>query len=227
VFHKRRPASRWASRLANRTRVFQYEEKSVKRFGSLVIAVGLFAVSACGGGPKPVVVMETSLGTIKIELYESRAPITVKNFLQYVDDRFYDGTVFHRVIPTFMIQGGGFNPDLVEKKTLPPIKNESYNGLTNEPGTLAMARTGEPDSATAQFFINVMDNDFLNRARAQDRVGYAVFGKVIEGMEVVNQIKEVPTKTTLAIVPGAGKMPLENVPVEPVIIKSVRRVETK
>jgi cyclophilin family peptidyl-prolyl cis-trans isomerase len=174
-----------------------------------------------------MVVMDTSMGPIKIELYESQAPITVKNFLKYADDKFYDGTVFHRIIPTFMIQGGGFTPDLIEKKTRSSIKNESSNGLTNDRGTLAMARTDAPDSASAQFFINVVDNNGLNRSQANDKVGYAVFGKVLEGMDVVDKIKEVSTKTAFAEVPGRGKMPMEDVPVEPVVIKSVRRVESK
>src|SRR5580693_665950 len=115
--------------------------------------------------------METSLGTIKIELDEEKAPISVKNFLQYVDDKFYDGTIFHRVIKTFMIQGGGMTPDLKEKKTREPIKNEAGNGLSNKRRTLAMARTNVPDSATSQFFINVADNDRLDRAKAPDGVG--------------------------------------------------------
>src|SRR6266513_2535762 len=118
------------------------------------------------------VVMETSQGTIRIELDDAKAPITVKNFLTYVDEGFYDGTIFHRVIPGFMIQGGGFEPGLRQKPTKGQIKNESSNGLSNKRGTLAMARTNVPDSATAQFFINTVDNDFLDRAQAQDRVGY-------------------------------------------------------
>jgi cyclophilin family peptidyl-prolyl cis-trans isomerase len=130
-----------------------------------------------------------------------------------VDDKFYDGTVFHRVISNFMIQGGGFEPGMKEKKSKDPIKNESFNGLPNKRGTIAMARTGVPDSATAQFFINVKDNDFLDKANARDRVGYAVFGKVIEGMDVVDKIREVETA-------NAGGH--ENVPVQDVIIKSVR-----
>ena len=184
----------------------------------------------------PVVVMKTSAGTIKIELFEDKAPITVKNFLAYVDDKHYDGTIFHRVIGTpvadedFMVQGGGFKPGLskvtnpddlkaYEKKSKAAIKNESTNGLENAKGTLAMARTGEPDSATAQFFINLKDNDFLNRAKARDKVGYCVFGKVIEGMDVVNKIKTVKTKT---IFRGFG-----DVPVEDVVIESVTREAAK
>ena len=164
----------------------------------------------------PVVVLDTSLGTIKIELNADKAPGTVQNFLGYVDDKFYDGTIFHRVIPDFMIQGGGFEPGMKQKKTKAQIKNESSNGLTNQRGTIAMARTSVPDSASSQFFINLKDNSFLNKAEAQDRVGYCVFGKVIEGMEVVDKIKAVKTTTKA----GHG-----DVPVTDVVINSVRRAE--
>jgi peptidyl-prolyl cis-trans isomerase A (cyclophilin A) len=156
--------------------------------------------------------MSTSLGDIKIELYEKDAPETVKNFLAYVNDKFYDGTIFHRVIPGFMIQGGGFTPEMQQKQTKPPIKNESTNGLTNDTYTLAMARTSVPDSATSQFFINVKDNGFLNRAQSQDGVGYAVFGKVIDGTDVVKKIEQVQT---------GRKGMYSDVPTEPVVIKSV------
>src|SRR5438477_3346142 len=144
-----------------------------------------------------VVVMETSKGTIKIELFADKSPITVKNFLSYVDDKFYDGTIFHRVISDFMIQGGGFESGLKEKeKTKPSIKNEAGNGVSNERGTIAMARTPVPDSATAQFFINTVDNArSLDRANAGDKFGYAVFGKVVEGMNVVDEIRRVKTET--------------------------------
>jgi len=124
-----------------------------------------------GGGKNPVVEMDTSEGKIKIELFADKAPITVKNFLKYVDDKHYDGTIFHRVISNFMIQGGGFEPGLKEKQTRDPIKNESSNGVANKRGTLAMARTNVPDSATSQFFINVKDNAFLDKANAGDGVG--------------------------------------------------------
>jgi cyclophilin family peptidyl-prolyl cis-trans isomerase len=173
--------------------------------------------------PNPVVVMETSMGTIKVELFQRQAPITVKNFLDYVDEKFYDGTIFHRVKSDFMIQGGGMVPGLKEKDTRQPIKNESTNGLSNERGTLAMARTGDPHSATAQFFINVKDNTFLDRAKAQDRVGYAVFGRVIEGLDVVDKIKQVETGTRVVVRYGQ-KIPHDDVPVQDVIIQSVRRV---
>jgi len=158
-----------------------------------------------------VVVMKTGLGTIEIELDPVHAPLSTQNFLYYVQSHHYDGTVFHRVIPTFMIQGGGFTPDMVEKPTAPPIKNETPNGLSNQRGTIAMARTSQPDSATCQFFINVGDNLTLDASR------YAVFGKVISGMDVVDKIRAVPTHgVTLP-----NGQPFENVPIQPVIIESV------
>ncbi len=159
----------------------------------------------------PRVVMETNYGRITIELYADKAPITVKNFLQYVDDKHYDGTIFHRVIADFMIQGGGFEPGMKEKKTRDPIKNEAGNGLKNERGTIAMARTPDPDSATSQFFINTVDNKKLDRANTKDNVGYAVFGRVIDGMDVVDAIRRVKTEE------------VGDVPVKDVIIRSVRR----
>ena len=183
-------------------------------FGGLFCAAGMVYAQ----GNNPVVVIDTSMGKIKVELFQDKAPITVKNFLQYVDEKHYDGTIFHRVIPTFMIQGGGMEPGLKEKKTHEPIQNESTNGLSNERGTLAMARTGEPHSATAQFFINVRDNTFLDRANARDRVGYAVFGKVIDGIDVVDKIKRVTT---------GRRNGQDDVPTEDVVIRSVRRVDSK
>src|SRR5262249_39787459 len=141
----------------------------------------------------PVVIMETSMGTIKIELFEDKAPITVKNFLGYVEDKHYDGLIFHRVIDGFMIQGGGMKPGMKEKETKDPIKNEPPNGPTNTKGTIAMARTRQPDTATSQFYINVADNAGLDKANAQDGVGYCVFGRVTEGMDVVEKIKGVKT----------------------------------
>ncbi len=159
----------------------------------------------------PVVLMDTSMGNIKIELFADKAPITVKNFLGYVADKHYDGVVFHRVIPNFMIQGGGFEPGMKEKKTKAPIKNESSNGEANSRGTLAMARTNVPDSASSQFFINLKDNSFLDKAQSQDRVGYCVFGKVTEGMDVVDKIAAVRT---------GKKGPHGDVPVADVTIKS-------
>ena len=190
-------------------------------FKTVLVVIGL-ALGLCAVGPvraqsKPVVLLTTSLGEIKIELNREKAPITVKNFIDYVKAAYYDGTIFHRVIPGFMIQGGGLTPDMRDKREgqRPPIKNESSNGLKNESGTVAMARTSVPDSASAQFFINVKDNAFLNKSQAQDGVGYAVFGRVIEGMDVVRKIEQV--KTT-------SKGMFQNVPVEAVAIKSAKVV---
>jgi cyclophilin family peptidyl-prolyl cis-trans isomerase len=182
--------------------------------GALVIMVTGQTVQAAN----PVVIMDTSMGTIKIELFEDKAPNTVKNFLNYVEKKHYDGLVFHRVIEKFMVQGGGFDKDLKEKKTDRPIKNESDNGLKNERGTLAMARTNQPDSATSQFFINVVNNDFLDRANARDRVGYCVFGRVIEGMDVVDKMRKVKT--------GAKGQFDEDCPQEDIVIKSVKKHES-
>ncbi len=140
------------------------------------------------------VVFETNLGNLTIELYGEEAPITVKNFLNYVDSKFYEGTIFHRVIKDFMIQGGGMTTDMKEKKSNEAIKNEADNGLKNDYGTIAMARTMVVDSATSQFFINVKDNDFLNfRSKTPNEWGYAVFGKVVEGMDIVDKISTVQT----------------------------------
>lgn len=163
----------------------------------------------------PSVVISTSMGDIEVELNAEKAPISVNNFLSYVDDKFYDGLIFHRVIPNFMIQGGGMKPDMSQKETKAQIKNEAANGLKNTKGTLAMARTNVPDSATAQFFINHADNAFLDyRGPGPSEIGYAVFGKVTKGMEVVEKIAAVKTKTS-----GYH----ENVPVEPVTITSIKR----
>ncbi len=162
----------------------------------------------------PVVEMKTSLGDIQVELDATKAPVTTKNFLRYVHERFFDGTIFHRVIPGFMVQGGGFTRDLVEKKTHAPIVDEASNGLKNLRGTIAMARTSDPNSATAQFFINVVDNGFLDYA--QTNPGYAVFGQVVAGMDVADKIAAVPTSTQ-------GGM--QNVPVKPVVIESIRRIK--
>jgi peptidyl-prolyl cis-trans isomerase B (cyclophilin B) len=137
--------------------------------------------------------MTTTKGDLRIELDEEKAPVTVANFLSYVNKGFYDGTIFHRVIRNFMIQGGGFEPGMKQKPTDAPIKNEAKNGLKNDKYTLAMARTGDPHSATGQFFINTTNNGFLNNAEAQDGWGYAVFGKVVEGMDVVDQLGTVKT----------------------------------
>jgi len=165
----------------------------------------------------PKVRMETSKGTITLELYPDKAPKTVENFLTYVDEGVYDGTIFHRVIKDFMIQGGGFTEDMQKKPTHDPILNEADNGLKNDRGTIAMARTGDPHSATAQFFINHKDNDFLNHTGKNTRGwGYAVFGKVTDGMEVVDEIAAVPT--------GAkGPFPTD-VPQTTIVIEKVSRI---
>lgn len=165
-------------------------------------------------GGNPLVLLETSMGNIKVELYPDKAPVTVSNFLAYVKEGHYDGLVFHRVIGNFMVQGGGFTPDMKERRPAhPPIRNEAGNGLKNDRGTLAMARTNVVDSATAQFFINVVTNDFLNHTDETPRgFGYAVFGKVTEGMNVVDKIRNVPT--------GRAGM-FQDVPKDPVkIIKA-------
>jgi cyclophilin family peptidyl-prolyl cis-trans isomerase len=158
--------------------------------------------------------MKTSKGSITIELDAKAAPITVENFLSYVRSGHYNGTIFHRVISNFMIQGGGFTPDMKQKQTNAPIVNESSNGLSNKQYTIAMARTNEPNSATSQFFINVTDNDFLDKANSRDRVGYCVFGKVTSGSEVVEAIKAVPTTSKN----GHGDVPAETVTIESVEI---------
>ncbi len=161
----------------------------------------------------PVVLMTTSLGKVRIELNAEKAPLTTENFLDYVKEGFYDGLIFHRVIPGFMIQGGGFDAQMKQKGTKAPIKNEAANGLKNQIGTIAMARTNVVDSATAQFFINVKDNEFLNhRSASADAFGYAVFGRVIEGMDVVQKIEKVKTGTR-----GFH----QDVPVEAVVIQSI------
>jgi cyclophilin family peptidyl-prolyl cis-trans isomerase len=164
----------------------------------------LAAVTPVAAAENPKVIMDTTKGQLVIELYPDKAPETVKNFLAYVDAGFYNGTIFHRVMPNFMVQGGGFTPDMQQKSTRPPIKIESDNGLKNLRGTLAMARTQDPNSATAQFFINSVDNGFLNFTAKTDKGwGYAVFGKVVQGMEVVDAISKVKT--------GARDVPVETI----------------
>jgi len=164
-----------------------------------------------------MVKLQTNFGTITLELFADKAPTTVENFLNYVKEGFYDGTIFHRVISGFMIQGGGMEPGMKEKATNAPIKNEADNGLSNERGTLAMARTMEPHSASAQFFINVKDNAFLDhRSPTSDGWGYAVFGRVVDGMEVVDRIKEVATGNT-----GYH----QDVPLEDVVLEKAEIVE--
>ena len=189
-----------------------------------LLTLGVTAAMAQNAA-NPVVVIDTNHGAVKVELYPDKAPLTVKNFLDYVDAKHYDGTIFHRVIgrensrdkKDFMIQGGGFDAAMKEKTTKGGVKNEAGNGLSNTRGTIAMARTSDPDSATAQFYINVGDNTFLDRGQADD-AGYTVFGRVVEGMDVVDRIKAVPTGV---------KNGMQNVPNEPVSIKSVRRTDAK
>ena len=160
-----------------------------------------------------MVTINTTFGSIKLELDAERAPVTVANFLAYAKDGFYDGTIFHRVIDDFMIQGGGFDSDMAQKSTGEPIENEADNGLKNDFGTIAMARTMDPHSATAQFFINVKDNDFLNHSeKSMQGWGYAVFGKIVEGKEVLDRIRAVPT---------TSRSGHQDVPVDPVLIESV------
>ncbi len=185
----------------------------------IAILIVFGVVLAAGAADQPVgnpkVVLETSKGQIVIELYLQKAPETVVNFLDYVDAKFYDGTIFHRVIPNFMIQGGGFTSDMKRKPGKGPIKNEADRGLKNDRGTIAMARTGDPHSATAQFFINTANNDFLDhKNKTQQGWGYAAFGKVIEGMKVVDAISAV--KTT-------KRGGYRDAPVEPIVITTARR----
>jgi cyclophilin family peptidyl-prolyl cis-trans isomerase len=171
------------------------------------------AVPVAAQSSNPVVVIETTMGSISVELFRDKAPKSVENFLAYVKDGYYRGTVFHRVIKGFMIQGGGLTASLARKQTKPPIPNEAGNGLKNERGTLAMARTSDINSATSQFFINTVNNASLNhRGESPDQFGYAVFGKVIDGMDVVDKIEAVATTT---------KGSYQNVPVTPVAIKAV------
>ncbi len=181
--------------------------------GALVVSLGVNDVAHA----QTQVKMQTSKGPITLEMYEDKAPQTVENFLTYARNGFYDGTIFHRVIPGFMIQGGGFTPKMQQKKTRAPIKNEADNGLENDVGTIAMARTPDPNSATAQFFINLKDNDFLNfKSKTPQGWGYAVFGKVTDGMDVVKSIAGVKT---------GNVGPYQDVPKEPIIIEKVTVVD--
>ena len=194
------------------------------RRGTLILAVVLMAGLIFGAGASaraqrshPLVKLETSMGDITLELYPDKAPVTVANFLEYVKAGFFNGTIFHRVINGFMIQGGGLDAQLNKKPTRAPIKNEADNGLTNDAYTVAMARTGDPNSATAQFFISVANNTFLNHtAKTPQGWGYAVFGKVVKGKEVVDKIKAVPTTT---------RDSYENVPQNPVTINKATVVQ--
>lgn len=182
---------------------------------ALTLFVSLLSFNAQAQNPQ--VEMRTSMGIIVLELYPENAPETVKNFVQYVRDGFYNGTVFHRIIADFMVQGGGFTADLQQKKPRDPIKHEGGNGLTNQVGTIAMARTADPHSATSQFFINVVDNQMLNfRGPGPQEIGYTVFGRVIKGLDVVNKIRNVET---------TARGPHQNVPVQTVNIEKVTLIE--
>lgn len=185
----------------------------VFRFFAMAAALtaALLAAPADAQAAEPTVKLETSMGDIVVQLNSRKAPLSTANFLQYVKSGFYDGTIFHRVIKGFMIQGGGLTQDMKEKSGHAPIKNEASNGLRNQRYTIAMARTSDPDSATSQFFINTVNNRFLDADKAQDGVGYAVFGEVIKGTDVVRKIEAVPTTTH-------GNY--QDVPATPVVIKS-------
>ncbi|MCW8918667.1 MAG: peptidylprolyl isomerase [Gammaproteobacteria bacterium] len=190
----------------------------MKSLFSSLCGLLLLALSAHASAtePNPQIVLQTNMGDIVIELYPEKAPKTVANFLHYVDDGFYDGTIFHRVIDGFMIQGGGFTADMEQKETHAPITNEADNGLRNTIGTLAMARTGDPHSATAQFFINVANNTPLDhREKSRGGWGYAVFGRVLQGMEVVQAIKGVKT---------GSRGPFRDVPQKEVLIQTASRL---
>jgi peptidyl-prolyl cis-trans isomerase A (cyclophilin A)/peptidyl-prolyl cis-trans isomerase B (cyclophilin B) len=189
------------------------------KLGRLFVLSAAAVVPAGALAADPQVDVRTSAGTIRLELYPAKAPKTVENFLQYVRAGHYSGTVFHRVINGFMIQGGGFDGAFKQKPTRKPIENEAKNGLKNDLGSIAMARTPDPHSATAQFFINVKDNDFLNAAAAQDGWGYAVFGKVVSGLDVVMKIAKSPT--------GASGPFGSDVPKLPVVIESITVVGAK
>lgn len=188
----------------------------MKKIILLTLTMLMLSISVAFAAPVKIL-METSAGNIELELYQDKAPKTVENFLNYVNSGFFNGTIFHRVIDGFMIQGGGFTPDMKQKETKAPIANEAYNGLKNDRGTIAMARTNDPHSATSQFFINHKDNSFLNyKAQTTAGWGYAVFGKVTKGMEVVDKIAKVKTGT---------KGFHQDVPVENIIIKSIKVIK--
>ena len=183
----------------------------------LILASIACVVSFAAAAANPQIEIRTNMGAVTVELYPENAPVTVENFLQYVKTGHYDGTVFHRVIPGFMIQGGGFTPDMREKATRAPIKNEAGNGLRHAAGMLAMARTPDPHSASAQFFINLDENPALDfRAPTREGYGYCVFGKVVSGMDVVNRI----AKVTTGAKPGHNDVPLK-----PVVIERIRRID--
>ncbi len=189
----------------------------MKRIGFFLVAT---AIAVCANAQNPQLEVRTSAGSFTIELFQDKAPKTVANFLQYAQDGFYNGTIFHRVIDGFMVQGGGFDRDMRQKPpTRPPLQNEAGTALKNTIGTLAMARTSDPHSATAQFFVNVKDNDFLNfREPSQQGYGYAVFGKVVHGMDVVMRIAKTPTT-------AVGSM--KDVPRQPIVIESIAAKSNK
>ena len=188
--------------------------KTIKFLGASLVALALHTGAFAADGTPVQVVMQTSKGAIEIELDAAHAPKSVQNFVDYAKAGFYNGTIFHRVIPGFMAQGGGFTPQMAQKDTRAPIGNEADNGLKNLRGTLAMARTNDPDSATAQFFINLVDNEFLNHtAKTPQGWGYAVFGKVTKGMDVVDAMAKVPT-TTVGFFSDVPETPIEITRVE-------------
>ena len=184
-----------------------------------LFVLGLAAIPGGALAADPQVDIKTNVGTIRLELYPEKAPKTVENFLRYVKDGHYNGTIFHRVIDGFMVQGGGFDASYKQKPTRDPVQNEAKGGLKNDAGTVAMARTPDPHSASAQFFINLKNNDFLDAERSQDGWGYAVFGKVVSGMDVVTKIAKTPT--------GAAGPFRSDVPKQPVVIESVTVVAAK
>ncbi|HVO86952.1 MAG TPA: peptidylprolyl isomerase [Casimicrobiaceae bacterium] len=194
----------------------------IRRYARVVLLAFAASVASVAFAANPQVDLDTTAGTIRIELYPDAAPKTVENFLAYVKAKHYDGTQFHRVIPGFMIQGGGFTADFTQKPTRAPVANESQGalkaGLANKVGTVAMARTSDPNSATSQFFINVADNAFLDYGSPQSPPGYTVFGKVVKGMDVVDKIAKAPT--------GAGGPFPKDVPQQRVVIKQAKVVET-
>ncbi len=183
----------------------------------ILVSLSLLVLASASALAAPVnILMKTRLGDVTLELYPDKAPETVKNFLRYVDEGFYDGTIFHRVISGFMIQGGGYGPDLERKSTHAPVPNEADNGLKNRRGTIAMARTSDPHSATAQFFINLVDNDFLDfKDKSFRGWGYTVFGKVVDGMDIVDKIADVHT---------TSKQGMRNVPEQDIVIESIEKL---
>lgn len=189
-----------------------------RRLAFITLFLSFFSINSLAADKSnPQVLIQTNMGNIVIELYPDKAPETVENFLRYVNEGFYDGTIFHRVIPNFMVQGGGFTPDMTKKLTHKPIHNEADNGLRNRIGTVAMARTNDPHSASSQFFINVAQNTFLDfREKTPRAYGYAVFGRVIKGMKVVNHIRNVKT----GFHNGMG-----DVPVNPVVMTKVTQIK--